>query len=179
MDDSTFSCCLRNKRTSGSSVWTVTQGCTDYSQTSENLNPLKPACTSCNRNFMKCKPWRRKSSLNTALKWTWFNMFSCLNLILLLASLSHVVLRVLSRTITTKKTSRLRLDWVLLIVGFLGGVFLPVASCQESLQPTPSVKSQLPNAVVYVGSVFSYNISTSVFDCEVDSIVVSTVVVVK
>ena len=50
---------------------------------------------------------------------------------------------------------------------------MPLASCQESLQPTPSFQSQLPNAVVYVGSAFSYNISTSVFDCEVDNIVVS------
>ena len=50
---------------------------------------------------------------------------------------------------------------------------MPLASCQESLQPTPSFQSQLPNVVVYVGSAFSYNISTSVFDCEVDNIVVS------
>jgi len=42
------------------------------------------------------------------------------------------------------------------------------------VQPTPSVKSlQLPNVVVYVGSLFTYNISESAFDCEVDSIVVS------
>lgn len=178
MDGSGFSCCLRNRRTSGLSGRTVTHECTVYSQDSKNLNPIKPACASCSRNFIKCKPWRRKSKLSTTLRWTWFNASSCLNLILLLASLSHIVLHILSRAISTKKTSRLRLDLVLLIASFLGGIFLPLASGQESLQPTPSVKSQLSNAVVYVGSPFSYNISTSVFDCEVDSIVVSSVVAV-
>ena len=68
----------------------------------------------------------------------------------------------------------LRLYWMLLIASFLGIISLPLASCQDSLQPTPSVKSPvLPNAVVYVGSAFSYNISENVFDCKVDSIVVS------
>ncbi|KAJ7363250.1 Dystroglycan 1 (dystrophin-associated glycoprotein 1) [Desmophyllum pertusum] len=118
---------------------------------------------------MKCKPWRRKSTP----KWTWLDTFSWLKLSLLLASFFHVVLQVLSRTIFTKTTSRFRLHWILLIISFLGGIFLPLASCQDSLQPTPSVKGQLPNAVVYVGSAFSYNISESVFDCDVDSIMVS------
>lgn len=56
-----------------------------------------------------------------------------------------------------------------------GGLFsLPLASCQDNLQPTPSVKSlQLPNTMVYVGSSFVYNISEEVFDCEVESFVVS------
>ena len=68
----------------------------------------------------------------------------------------------------------LRLYWMLLIASFLGIISLPLAACQDSLQPTPSVKSPvLPNAVVYVGSTFSYNISENVFDCDVDSIVVS------
>lgn len=173
MDGSAFSCCLRNKKTSGVSDWTVTERCIDYSQTSENLGLQKTACTSCSRHFMKCKPWRRKYLLSTTPKWTWFNIFSCLNLLLLLASLSHAALNGLSRTIFTKKTSRLTLHSVLLLTCFLGGIFLPLASCQESLQPTPSAKIHLPDAVVYVGSAFSYNISTSVFDCEVDSIVVS------
>lgn len=170
MDGSAFTCCMRNKRTSGLSVWTANGGCTDDSQ---SINPLKPECTSCSRNFVKCKPWRRKSLLTTAPEWTWLSALSCLNLILLLASLSHSVLHVLSRTISNKKTSRFRFNWLLFIASFLGGIFLPLTSGQESLQPTPSVKSELPNAVVYVGSAFSYNISTSLFDCEVDSIVVS------
>lgn len=170
MDGSSFSYCLRNKRTSDLSVWTGPQGCSQCLHISENLNPQKPTCASCSRNFMKCKPWRRKSTP----KWTWLDTFSWLKLSLLLTSFFHVVLQVLSRTIFTKTTSRFRLHWILLIISFLGGIFLPLASCQDSLQPTPSVKGQLPNAVVYVGSAFSYNISESVFDCDVDSIMVST-----
>ena len=174
MDGTAFSCCLRNKTASGASAWTVNlERCTDNSQLSENDDPLRPACKTCSRNYRKCKPWRRKSLLSTRPKWTWFNIFCSLKLLLLLASLSHAVLDGSSRTMSTKKTTRLTLHLLLLIACFLGGIFLPLASCQESLQPTPSVKSQLNNAVVYVGSPFSYNISTSVFDCEVDSIVVS------
>lgn len=170
MDGSAFTCCIRNKSMSGLSVWTANEGCSENSQ---NMNPLKPECTSCSRNFVKRKPWRRKSLLTTTLGWTWLCTFSCLNLIQLFAGLSHSVLHVLSRTISNKKTSRFRLNWLLFMASILVWIFLPLTSGQESLQPTPSVKSQLPNAVVYVGSAFSYNISTSVFDCEVDNIVVS------
>lgn len=159
---------------SGVSVWTVSERCTDNSQISENYDPLKTTCQSCGRNFRTCKPWRRKSLLASRSKWTWCNIFSSSNLLLLLSSLSHVVLNGLSRTTSTKKTSKLRLHLLLLLACFLGGIFMPLASCQESLQPTASFQlSQLPNVVVYVGSAFSYNISTSVFDCEVDNIVVS------
>jgi len=173
MDGTAFSCCQRNKTTSGVSVWTVLERCIDNSQLSENYDPLRTACKTCSRNYRKCKPWRRKSLLSARPKWTWFNIFCSFNLLLLLASLSHAVLDGLRRAVSTKKISRLRLHSLLLIACFLGGIFLPLVSCQESLQPTPSVKSQLNDAVVYVGSAFSYNISTSVFDCEVDSIVVS------
>ena len=173
MDGTAFSCYLQNKTMSGVSVWTVPERCTDNSQISENYDPLKTTCKSCGRNFRTCKPWRRKSLLGSRSKWTWCNIFSSSNLLLLLSSLSHVVLNGLSRTISTKKTSKLRLHLLLLLACFLGGIFMPLASCQESLQPTPSFQSQLPNVVVYVGSAFSYNISTSVFDCEVDNIVVS------
>ena len=173
MDGTASSSCVRYKTTSGVSVWTVLERCTDNSQLSENYDPLKTACKTCSRNYRKCKPWRRKSILSTRPKWTWFNIFCSLNLLLLLTSLSHALLDGLSRTMSRQKVSRLRLHLLLLISCFLGGIFLPLASCQEGLQPTPSVQSQLNNAVVYVGSAFSYNISTSVFDCEVDSIVVS------
>ena len=175
MNGTSFSSCLRNKMMSEVSVWTVPERCTDNSQISVNYDPLKTACKSCGRNFRKCKPWRRKSLhlLSSRPKWTWFNKFSSLNLLLLLASLSHVVLDGLSRTMSTKKTSRLRLHLLLMLACFLGGIFFPLASCQESMPPTPSVQRQLPNVVLYVGSAFSYNISTSVFDCEVDNIVVS------
>lgn len=172
MDDTDFSCCVR---TSGVSVWAALERCSDNSQLSGNYDPLRTAHKTCSRNYScrKCKPWRRKSLLSTRAKCTWFNILCSLNLLLLLASLSRAVLNGLSRTMTTKKTSRLRLHFLLLITCFLGGTSLPLASCQGSLQSSPSVKSQLNNAVVYVGSAFSYNISTSVFDCEVDSIVVS------
>lgn len=175
MDCTAFSCCPRKKTTSGVSVWAVLERCSDNSQLSGNYDPLRTACKTCSRNYIcrKCKPWRRKSLLSTRPRWTWFNILCSLNLLLLLASLSHAVLNGLSRTMSAKKTSRLRLHFLLLVACFLGGIFLPLASCQESLQSTPSVKSQLNNAIVYVGSAFSYNISTSVFDCEVDSIVVS------
>lgn len=173
--DGTASCCVRNKMTSGVSVWEVLERCSDNSQLSGNYDPQRTACKTCSRNYTcrKCKPWRRKSLLSTGPKWTWSHILCSFNLLLLLASLSHAVLNGLSRTMSAKKTSKLRLHFLLLIACFLGGTFLPLASCQESLQSSPSVKSQLSNAVVFVGSAFSYNISTSVFDCEVDSIVVS------
>ena len=175
MDGTAFSCCVHNNLTSGVSDWAVLERCSDNSQLSGNYDPLRTACSTCGRNCTcrKCKPWRRKSLLSTRPKWTWFNILCSLNLLLLLATLSHAVLNGLSRTMSVKKTSRLRLHFLLLIACFLGGTFLPFASCQGSLESSPSVKSQLNNAVVYVGSAFSYNISTSVFDCEVDSIVVS------
>ena len=173
MDGTASSCCLRNKNTSGVSVWTLLERCTDNSKLSENYDPLRTACKTCTRDYRKCKPWRRKWLLSTRPKWTWFNIFCSSNLLLLLTSLSHAVLDGVSRTMSRKRTSRLRLHLLLLIACFLGGIFLPLASCQEGLQPTPSVQRQLNDAIVYVGSAFSYNISTSVFDCKVDSIVVS------
>lgn len=172
MDGSPCLYCLRNNRTSGLYDWTVQQGCTDCLQAS---HPLAHPCVSCNRNF-KCRPWRRKYFSSTVPKWPWLNSVPWITLLLLLSNLFQAAFHILGRTISIKKSSRLLSYWVLLFITLFGGISLPVASCQGSLQPTPFVQSlQLPNAVVYVGSAFIYNISEGAFDCEVDSIVVSTV----
>jgi len=170
MDGSPCSYCLQNKRTSELTEWTFHHECTDFLQSS---NPLAHPCVSCSTNF-KSKPWRRKSLLTAIPECTWINSMPWTTLILLLTNIFQGVFHILSRTKSKKKNSRLTPHWVLLLITLFGGIFLPLASCQERVQPTPSVKSlQLPNVVVYVGSPFTYNISESAFDCEVDSIVVS------
>ena len=160
--------CLWNKRTSGSFNKTSSQGCTDCLQI---LHPIANPCVSCHRNF-KCRPWRRKSILNSAAtNWSWINLLPWTTLFLLLTNI------VQGGGVSLKKCLRLNPVWGLFFVTLFGGISLPMASCQANLQPTQSFKSQqLPNAVIHVGSAFTYNISDSAFDCEVDSIVVSNFV---
>ena len=169
MDCSPCLYCLRNKRTSEFHDWTVGEGCTEYFQISHSCTI---PCVSCDRNF-KRRPWRRKSLLKSVPKWSWPKSVPWTALLLLLINIFQGLFKVLSRTIFMNKNSRLTPLWGLLFIALFGGTSLPLASCQESLQPAPSVTSlQLPNAMVFVGSAFAYNISESVFGCAVDSIVV-------
>lgn len=173
MDKTASLYCLPIERTSASSCWTsIPRCCCNYPQMSGNSNPRE---RNCNKNFLKCTPWRKKSLIRSTSRWTFLGLNSCLlRLLLLFWSLSKTVGSVFSGIISAKGIPRLRLWWILLIASLFGTILLPVVSSQESVQPKPSVKSKvLPNAVVYVGSVFSYNISEDVFDCNVNSIVVS------
>ncbi|XP_027050511.1 mucin-3A-like isoform X2 [Pocillopora damicornis] len=173
MDKTTSLYCLPIERTSASSCWTsIPRCCCNCPQMSGNSNPREQ---NCNKNFLKCTPWRKKSLIRSTSRWTFLGLNSCLlRLLLLFWSLSNTVGSVFSGIISAKGIPRLRLWWILLIASLFGTILLPVVSSQESVQPKPSVKSKvLPNAVVYVGSVFSYNISEDVFDCNVNSIVVS------
>lgn len=172
MDKTASLYCLPIERTSASSCWTIPRCCCNCPQMSGNSNPREQ---NCNKNFLKCTPWRKKSLIRSTSRWTFLGLNSCLlRLLLLFWSLSNTVGSVFSGIISAKGIPRLRLWWILLIASLFGTILLPVVSSQESVQPKPSVKSKvLPNAVVYVGSVFSYNISEDVFDCNVNSIVVS------
>ena len=172
MDWSACLYCLRNKRTSEFHDWTVSEGCTECFQISQSLINL---CVSCDRNF-KHRPWRRKSLLKSVPMRSWHQSIPWTTLLLLLINIFRGVFNVLSRTISMNKNSRLTPLWGLFFITLFGGISLPLASCQESLQPTQSVSSlQLPNVVVNVGSALTYNISESVFDCQVDSIVVCSI----
>lgn len=163
--------CLQNKRTPDSFNKTASQGCMECLQIPHLVaNP----CVSCHRNF-KCRPWRRKPILNSATNWAWLNLLPWTTLFLILTNIVQGGVYVLSSSsVSLSKHLRLSPVWGLFFVTLFGGISLPMASCQANLQPTQSFKSQkLPNAVIHVGSVFTYNISESAFDCEVDSIVVS------
>ncbi|CAH3025242.1 unnamed protein product [Porites evermanni] len=169
------SCCLQNNRTFESyGKSTVHQGHQRCSALMQILHPFVDSCLSCNRN-LKCKPWRRKSLSQPFAKWTLLNAVPWMALILLLSNYIQQSIQILARTFSVRKNPRLSSLGGLLSMVLFGGLFsLPLASCQDNLQPTPSVKSlQLPNTMVYVGSSFVYNISEEVFDCEVESFVVS------
>lgn len=172
MDWPTCLYCLWNKRTSEFHDWTVGEGCTECCQIAHSLTNL---CVLCDRNF-KRRPWRRKSSLKSVPKWSWPKSIPWTTLLLLLINIFQGVFNILSRTIFMNKNSGLTPLWGLFFITLFGGISLPLASCQESLQPTQSVSSlQLPSVVVNVGSALTYNISESVFDCKVDSIVVCSI----
>ena len=169
------SCCLQNSRTFESCrKSTVHQGHQRCSALMQILHPFVHSCLSCNRN-LKCKPWRRKFLSQPFAKWTLLNAVQWMALILLLLNYFQQSIQILARTFSVRKNPRLSSLRGLLSMVLFGGLFLlPLASCQDNLQPTPSVKSlQLPNTMVYVGSSFIYNISEEVFDCEVESFVVS------
>ena len=169
------SCCLQNNRTFESyGKSTVHQGHQRCSALMQILHPFVHSCLSCNRN-LKCKPWRRKCLSQPFAKWTLLNVVPWMALILLLSNYIQQSIQILARTFSVRKNPRLSSLGGLLAMVLFGGLFsLPLASCQDNLQPTPSVKSlQLPNTMVYVGSSFAYNISEEVFDCEVESFVVS------
>ena len=169
------SCCLQNKRTFESyGKSTVHQGHQRCSPLRQILHPFVHSCLSCNRN-LKCKPWRRKLLSQPFAKWTLLNAVPWMALILLLSNYFQQSIQILARTFSVRKNPRLSSLGGLLSMVLFGGLFsLPLASCQDNLQPTPSVKSlQLPNTMVYVGSSFVYNISEEAFDCEVESFVVS------
>lgn len=169
------SCCLQNNRTFESyGKSTVHQGHQRCSALMQILHPFVDSCLSCNRN-LKCKPWRRKCLSQPFAKWTLLNVVPWMALILLLSNYIQQSIQILARTFSVRKNPRLSSLGGLLAMVLFGGLFsLPLASCQDNLQPTPSVKSlQLPNTMVYVGSSFVYNISEEVFDCEVESFVVS------
>ena len=172
MDKSASLYCLPNERTSALFNQTIPRCRCNCTRMSENPNPRK---RNCSKYFLKCTPWRRKPLLRATPRWTLQGFNSCfLRLSLLLSSLLNTFCCVFSGTMSAKRTSMLRIWWILLTASFFSTMLLPVVSSQESVQPTPSVKSKvLPNAVVYVGSAFSYNISEDVFACSVDSIVVS------
>ncbi|XP_022786222.1 uncharacterized protein LOC111326474 isoform X2 [Stylophora pistillata] len=172
MDKSASLYCLPNERTSALFNQTIPRCRCNCTRMSENPNPRK---RNCSKYFLKCTPWRRKPLLRATPRWTLQGFNSCfLRLSLLLSSLLNTFCCVFSGTMSAKRTSVLRIWWILLTASFFSTMLLPVVSSQESVQPTPSVKSKvLPNAVVYVGSAFSYNISEDVFACSVDSIVVS------
>lgn len=167
--------CLQNDRTFEScGKSTVHQGHQRCSALMQILHPFVHSCLLCNRN-LKCKPWRRKFLSQPFPKWTLLNAVPWMALICLLLNYFQQSIQILARTFSVRKNPRLSSLRGLLSMIFFGGLFLlPLASCHDNLQPTPSVKSlQLPNTMVYVGSSFVYNISEEVFDCEVESFVVS------
>ncbi|XP_074620809.1 uncharacterized protein LOC141879422 isoform X1 [Acropora palmata] len=151
--------CGRNKGIYGSNYILIHQGCEQCRQTSYTLgNP----CVLSTKNF-KCRPWRRKSLSESVskgpcpdslLSTTFLLLFVCTNIV-------QGVSYFLQKASSFKRDTNIL--WQFLLVGLLGGFMFPLVSCQEGL----------PNAVVYTGSVFTYNIPEDVFGCEVDSIVVS------
>ncbi|XP_067042438.1 uncharacterized protein [Acropora muricata] len=158
-DWSTCVKCGRNKGIYGSNYILIHQGCEQCRQTSYTL---ENSCVLSTKNF-KCRPWRRKSLSESVFKGpcpdsllstTFLLLFVCTNIV-------QGVSYFLQKASSFKRETNIL--WQFLLVGLLGGFMFPLVSCQEGL----------PNAVVYTGSAFTYNIPEDVFGCEVDSIVVS------
>lgn len=160
-DWSSYLKCGGNKGIYGSNYRLIHQGCEQCRQTSHTLiNP----CVLCSKKF-KCRPWRRKSfsksvskgpCTDSLLSTTFLLLFVCTNIV-------QGVSYFLQKTSSFKRDTNIL--WQFLLIGLFGGIMFPLVSCQEGL----------PNAVVYVGSAFTYNISEDVFGCEVDSIVVRSI----
>lgn len=160
-DWSTCVKCGRNKGIYGSNYILIHQGCEQCRQTPYTLvNP----CVLSTKNF-KCRPWRRKSLSESVFKGpcpdsllstTFLLLFVCTNIV-------QGVSYFLQKASSFKREKNIL--WQFLLVGLLGGFMFPLVSCQEGL----------PNAVVYTGSAFTYNIPEDVFGCEVDSIVVRSI----
>ena len=147
--------CIRDSY--GSNYILIHQGCEQCRQTSYTLvNP----CVLSTKNF-KCRPWRRKSVSNgpcpdSLLSTTFLLLFASTNIV-------QGVSYFLQKASSFKRDTNIL--WQFLLIGLLGGIMFPLVSCQE----------ELPNAVVYMGSAFTYNIPEDVFGCEVDSIVVRSI----
>ena len=160
-DWSTCVKCGRNKGIYGSNYILIHQGCEQCRQTSYTL---ENSCVLSTKNF-KCRPWRRKSLSESVFKGpcpdsllstTFLLLFVCTNIV-------QGVSYFLQKASSFKRETNIL--WQFLLVGLLGGFMFPLVSCQEGL----------PNAVVYTGSAFTYNIPEDVFGCEVDSIVVRSI----